>query len=255
MYVEVSGLRTYYEVHGEGEPVVLLHGGGMTAESWSQRVPALARRYRVFVPERRGHGRTPDSDGPMSYEGMAAETAGFLDELGVGRARVVGWSDGGSVAMHLALSRPDLVAKLVVIGALAGNDGATGGMSDLLSGSEESQALLRMMFQPLYAALSPDGPGHFEVALAKWLSMWQEGPGLAVSDLAKISAPVLVMQGDHDGVRVEHSAEIARTVPDAQLAVLPGTSHSAPLEKPHLVNLILLELLGEQPTTLMFDLR
>jgi pimeloyl-ACP methyl ester carboxylesterase len=88
----------------------------------------------------------------------------------------------------------------------------------------------------------------------KWLSLWQEGPGLAVSDLAKISAPMLVMQGDHDGVRVEHSAEIARTVPDAQLAVLPGTSYSAPLEKPDLVNLILLEFLGEQQATLMFDL-
>jgi pimeloyl-ACP methyl ester carboxylesterase len=69
MFVEVSGLRTYYEVHGEGEPVVLLHGGGVTAESWSEQVPALARQYRVFVPERRGHGRTPDSDGPDELPG------------------------------------------------------------------------------------------------------------------------------------------------------------------------------------------
>jgi pimeloyl-ACP methyl ester carboxylesterase len=97
--------------------------------------------------------------GPMSYRGMASETAGFLDELGIGRARMVGWSDGGSVAMHLALSRPDLVAKLVVIGALAGNEGAAGGMNDLVSGSEESRALPRTMFEPLYAALAPGGPG------------------------------------------------------------------------------------------------
>ncbi len=254
MYVTVSGLRTYYEVHGAGRPVVLLHGGGMSAESWAQQVPALAEHYRVFVPERRGHGRTPDAEGPMSYAGMADETAALLDELGLREARVVGWSDGGAVAMHLALRRPDLVSKMVVIGAFANNDGATEGSAALLSGGEESLAMLHQMFEPLYTALSPDGPGHFKVVLEKWLRMWQEGPLLEVAELAGIGVPVLVMQGDHDGVRVEHSAQIARTVPDAQLAVVPGTSHTLPLEKPDLVNRMLLDFLGDEPAPMLFDL-
>jgi len=254
-YVTVSGARVYYEVHGSGEPVVLLHGGGGTAESWSLQVPALAGRYQVFVPERRGHGRTADSDGPLSYAGMAEETAAFADTLGLGPARIVGWSDGGAVALHLALSRPDLVAKLVIIGQYANNAGATERCLALLDGGEDGRALFRQALEPPYAALSPDGPGHFPVVFGKWLRLWREGPSLEVSELSRISAPALVMQGDHDGVRVEHSAELARVIPDAQLAVLPGTSHAAPVEKPDLVNQILLDFLSDQRTPLIFDLR
>ena len=93
-YVNAGGVRTYYEIHGEGESLVLLHGGLATAESWAMQIPALAERYRVYVPERRGHGRTPDVAGPMTYEMMAEDTAAFLDAAGTGTAHLVGWSDG-----------------------------------------------------------------------------------------------------------------------------------------------------------------
>jgi pimeloyl-ACP methyl ester carboxylesterase len=96
-YVNAGGVRTFYEVRGEGEPLVLLHSGLATTESWAMRIPALAQRYRVYVPERRGHGRTPDVDGPITYETMAA---------GTGPAHLVGWSDGAVVGMLVALRRP-----------------------------------------------------------------------------------------------------------------------------------------------------
>ena len=247
-YVTVRGTQTYYEVAGEGEPLLLLHGGGVTVESWAQQSPALAEHYRVYLPERSGHGRTADREGEASYAGMADETASFMAALGIGAAGVVGWSDGGAVALHLALRHPELVRRLVVIGAHANNDGGSEEGLALVDGGEESLAALRQMFGGLYAALSPDGPEHFEVVLRKWLRMWQEGPGIELAELQRIAVPSLVMQGDHDGVLVEHSAAMMRSLPLGQLAVVPGTSHALPLEKPALVNQLLLDFLGEDAT-------
>ncbi|KMS77328.1 hypothetical protein ACM01_01490 [Streptomyces viridochromogenes] len=252
-YVTVRGLRTYYEEAGTGEPLLLLHGGGVTAESWSQQIAALAEHYRVLVPERRGHGRTQDLAGPVTYPDMAEDTAAFLDELGTGPVRVAGWSDGGVVGLHLALIRPESVSKLVVIGA-ATQEGAHGYADALYDGSEESRQILTQMFHGPYAALSPDGPDHFPVVLDKLIRLWREGPGLALDDLGRIRVPVLVMQGDRDGVPVEHSAAMARALPDAQLAVVPGTSHAVPLEKADLVNRMLLDFFSSRQDVRMFAL-
>ena len=105
-YIDAGGVHTYYEVRGPGDPVVMLHGGFATIETWEAQAAALAERYRVYLPERRGHGRTPDVDGRMTYEAMAADTAAFMEALGIGPAHLVGWSDGGSVALYVALRRP-----------------------------------------------------------------------------------------------------------------------------------------------------
>ncbi len=251
-YVMARGLRTYYEEWGAGDPVVLLHGGGVTADSWYGQAPALAARYRVLAPERRGHGRTPDVEGPYSYDGMADDTAAFMDEVGAGPAHVIGWSDGAVVALHLALRRPDLVAKLVVIGSAVTDEGATEAARALNVDDEEGRETLTRWFLPLYEPLSPDGPEHFPVFLGKLTRMWSGGTGLELADLARIAAPTLVMQGDDDGVRAAHSAEMAATLPEAQLAVVPGTSHALPLEKPDLVSRLLLDFLADDhPPKLM----
>ncbi|MBY8886454.1 alpha/beta hydrolase [Streptomyces sp. PTM05] len=244
-----GALPTYYERWGSGgdgerPPVLLLHGGGTGAFSWWGQAPALAERYDVHVPERRGHARTPDVDGPMSYEAMADDTAAFMAAAGLRAARVVGWSDGATVALHLALRHPELVERLVVIGGGVTREGATPA-ADALIHDDASRELLAGMFAPQYEPLSPDGPGHFPVVFAKLLRMWRAGTGIELADLARITVPVLVMQGDDDGVRVEHSAEMVAALPDAQLAVVPGTSHALPLEKPALVTRLLLDFLGE----------
>lgn len=115
-YVDVNGLNTYYEVHGRGEPLILMHGGFCTVETFAKMLPGLAEHYRVFVPERRGHGRTPDVDGPYTYQAMAADTTGFMQALGIESAHLVGYSDGANTALIVAMERPDLVRKLVSIG-------------------------------------------------------------------------------------------------------------------------------------------
>jgi pimeloyl-ACP methyl ester carboxylesterase len=243
-YVEAGGVLTYFEVEGEGEPVLLLHGGGVNGETWVAQVDALARHYTVIIPERRGHGRTPDVDGPVTMDLMTADLIAFIERLEIGPARVIGWSDGGKLGAWLALARPELVRKLVLIGAELTRAGQTPAAEQLMT--DQGLEQLAVAFRAQYEMLAPDGPGHFDVVFAKWAEMWRTMPDLDLGELAeRLTMPVLVMQGDDDGVRIEHSLEIAKALPDAQLAVVPGTSHGLPLEKPELVNQLLIDFLAD----------
>ncbi|RZU10399.1 pimeloyl-ACP methyl ester carboxylesterase [Kribbella rubisoli] len=185
-------------------------------------------------------------DGPVSMEIFAADTAAFIEALGLGPVHVVGWSDGGKVGMNLALSRPELVRKLVLIGTELTHTGGTAANQALLEPA--GLEFLAGAFRPQYDALSPDGPAHFDVVFAKWVQMWKTVPDIEPATLTTLPMPVLLMQGDDDCVRLEHTAEVARAIPDAQVAVVPGTSHGLPLEKPDLVNRILLDFLGDPQT-------
>jgi pimeloyl-ACP methyl ester carboxylesterase len=251
-YVNAGGVRTYYETHGEGEPLVLLHGGLATAESWAMQIPAFADRYRVYVPERRGHGRTPDVAGPMTYEMMAEDTAAFLDAAVTGTAHLSGWSDGAVVGMLVALRRPELVRKLVVIGQYFNFDGQVPEFRAMLDYWSYN---LPEELHELYDRVSPDGPEHFPVVLEKMMRMWSEEPDISLPELAGVRVPTLVMQGDDDIVKVEHSTALAATLPDAQLAIIPGSSHMAPLEKPDLVNRLILDFLSDHQPEKMMSLR
>jgi pimeloyl-ACP methyl ester carboxylesterase len=244
-YVTVAGLPTWHEVAGEGPTVVLLHGGFVGASSWAAQAPALASAgFRVHVPERRGHAHTRDVDGPLTYEVMAADTIAYLDAEVAGPAHLVGWSDGAVVALIVALRRPDLVARLVLIGQYYNSSGRVPD-SDLirLLRSEEGKGFLRRSYDPV----SPDGPGHFEVVYAKTMAMIDSEPEIDLATLAAVPAPALVLQGDRDEVTLEHSAAVAAALGDGRLAVLPGT-HLLPIELPDLVTPLLISFLrGSAP--------
>jgi pimeloyl-ACP methyl ester carboxylesterase len=240
-YVDVAGRKTWHEVSGEGDPVVLLHGGFVGASSWAGQAPALAGAgYRVHMPERRGHGHTPDVAGPLSYSAMADDTVAYLDQV-VGRpAPLIGWSDGAVIALLVAQRRPDLAAGLVLIGQYLNSAGrAAGGLLDEILGSDpEVVSFLREE----HDQLSPDGPAHFPVFYEKMISMYRAEPELELAGLAAVDVPALVLQGDRDEVTVAHSAAVAAVLPQGRLAVLPGT-HLLPIESPGLVNELLLAFL------------
>jgi pimeloyl-ACP methyl ester carboxylesterase len=244
-YIEVAGRRTWHEVSGEGDPVVLLHGGFVGAASFFRQVPALAEAgYRVHVPERRGHAHTPDVEGPLSYSVMADDTVAYLEQEAGGPAHLVGWSDGAVVALLVARRRPDLVGRMVLIGQYYNSSGrvAGGELVEFLS-SPEAVTFLRQAYDPF----SPDGPDHFSVVHAKMVRMIATEPEIALDTLAGVSAPTLVLQGDRDEVTVEHSLAVVAALPEARLAVLPGT-HTLPLERPDLVNSLILSFLrGTDP--------
>jgi pimeloyl-ACP methyl ester carboxylesterase len=240
-YASVNGLKTYYEVHGEGEPLLLMHGGFCTVETFARQTPELAKHYRVFVPERRGHGRTPDVDGPITYEAMAEDTIGFMGALGIGSAHLVGYSDGGNTALVLAHTRPELIRKLVCIGANFHYDGMAPEAVQVMEHATPENFYPWLINK--YKEVSPDGPEHLPEVFKKIMRMWREEPALTANDLARIQAPTLVLVGDRDWVAPEHSLEMFRSIPTAQLCVVPGATHGAPFEKATLVNQIVLEFL------------
>lgn len=249
-YLDAGGVHTYYEIEGDGDPLVLLHGGFTTIESWGAQTPALAERYRVHLPERRGHGRTPDVPGPTGFGIMARDTIAFMEALGITAAHVVGWSDGAVVGLELALARPDLVRKLVFMSGHANLDGLAPAQAAQLSNLTPD--LLPPMLREAYDAVSPDGPDHFPVVFEKLTAAWKIEPRYAMSDLARVSSPTLVMLADDDIVRVDHAAAMQAAIPDAQLAVVPGTDHLLLFEKPELVSRLILDFLADEQPPKMF---
>jgi pimeloyl-ACP methyl ester carboxylesterase len=243
-YVAAGGLRTYYEALGAGEPLVLLHGGLCTIETWGGQASALAERYRVYLPERRGHGRTPDVEGPFTYGDMADDTIAFMDALAIGRAHLVGWSDGALVGLIVALRRPDLVSKLVLIGQPVTLDGARPEYAAMLE--QMTPDSFPPMLQEAYAAVSPDGADHFAVVFEKCRALWASETGIAVADLAAVAVPTLILLGDDDLPTIEHAGALQRALSDSQLGVVPGASHGLPMEKPELTNWLILDFLAAE---------
>ena len=234
-YANVNGVKHYYEVHGSGAPVVLLHGGISNIQTSFDRVSAdLARRYQVVGIERVGHGHTADSDRPLSYEGMADDTAAVLAQLGLGRVDLVGWSDGGIVSLLVASRYPGLVRKVVVVGASTGLDGVQPDFLGRLRGMtpEELVKLLGKERQAAYVRVSPDGPDHWPVIVGKIKDLWLSRR-VEKEQLVAIEAEVLVVAGDRDiWATPEHSVEIFRSLRRGRLWIVPGTGHDVLISRP-----------------------
>jgi pimeloyl-ACP methyl ester carboxylesterase len=240
-YVDADAVHTWYAEYGSGAPLLLLHGALTDASEFGANIPALAQRFRVLTPERRGHGHTPDVDGPISYDLMARDTIEFLQKLDLRRAHLVGHSDGANVALLVALARPDLVDRLVLISGNFHHDG-------LLDGLDIGELATSEYFLDAYGQVSPDGREHFPVVVAKIARMVATEPSLTTADLAGVRARTLVMAGDDDAIAAEHTLALYRGIPDAELAVVPGTSHALIIEKPALCNEIIVDFLTTDPT-------
>lgn len=247
-YVTLGPVRMWYDEHGSGELLVLLHPGMADARAFGPNVGPLAERFRVFTPERRGHGRTPDVDGPYSYEQLADDTAAFIEQVVGGPAHLVGCSDGACVALLTAVRHPHLVRRLVCVAGVFHHEGWVEGATEL----DEPTA---RWFAAAHAELSPDGPDAYPVVSAKLDRMHAEGPTLTAAGLAGISCRTLVMVGDDDEVRLEHAIAHYRAMPTAELAVVPGTSHGLMVEKPELVNRMIVDFLADEPVPTVAPIR
>jgi len=241
-YIDLDGISTWYDETGEGEPLVLLHpgGGGVDSRALGPNLGALTENFKCFTPERRGHGRTPDVDGPITFDAMADDTIHFIEKVVGEPTRILGVSDGAIVGLHVALRRPDLVNRLVFAAGVFHHEGW---WPEVIDPSNEPPAFLR----DNYAELSPDGGEHYEVIVEKLARMHQIDPSLDQSDLAAIPCRTLVMLGDDDEVRLEHAIALYRALPNAELAIVPGTSHGLLVEKPRLVNSIIIDFLTNDP--------
>jgi pimeloyl-ACP methyl ester carboxylesterase len=219
-YAAVNRLDMYYEVHGEGPPILLQHGGlGTIPEKW---IPDFSPRFQVIAMEQMGHGRTADvMDRPFHYHDMAEDTVELMRQLGIESAAIVGYSDGGIIGLDMAIHHPERVTKLAVTGANCRTDGYTA----------ENLAWVRS-FDPdaepvsdVYARLSPDGADHWPILLGRLKPMWALEPSFTHEQLQSIEAPTLIIVGDEDIVTPEHAVEMFRTIPAAQLCVVPHSGH------------------------------
>jgi len=243
-YITANGIKTYYEENGRGEPLVLMHGGFGTAESMLPMSAELSKHYRVFVPERRGHGHTPDA-GPISYDLMAADTIAFMEALGIAKAQLVGYSDGAIVGLFMAMQRPDLVNKLAPISANFHFNGLTEHMRTIFANATpEAFAAVLGDLVTAYNAYSPDGPDHFPVLFAKMKELFLTQPTLTVDDLAAIKAPTLVVAADRDLMTIEHTLALFQAISNAQLCIVPGANHNLVFDKADQVSAAVMRFLS-----------
>jgi pimeloyl-ACP methyl ester carboxylesterase len=248
-YVQTGAVRTWYDDHGDGESLVLLHGGLVDARWFEPNLAPLAERFHVYTPERRGHGHTADVEGPITYRVMADDTIAFLDAVLGGPSDLVGHSDGAVVAMLVAIQRPDLVNRLVMI---------SGGFDKSGEAAPDAEFDVDQVVQFLgtaYGEVSPDGEAHFPVVVAKIGELMKKEPHIDVSELSRIGHRTLVMFSDDDLVTLQHAVEMFEALPNAELAVVPGTSHFLTQEKPHLVNALVLDFLTNEPVPTVAPIR
>lgn len=213
-YVTVNGVHTWYDERGDGETVVLLHGGLTDSRDFEPNLARLAERFRLLLPDRRGHGHNADVPGPITTELMAADIAAFPDKLTDRPAHLVGYSAGAAVALRVALERPELIDRLVLISGAFHRDGMimlpTAGV---VPPPQVSNA---------YAEVSPEGAEHFPTVIAKIARAAAEEPGLCREDLAAIVRPTLVMAGDDDLLTLDHTVQLYQSLPNAQLTIIPA---------------------------------
>ncbi|MBT1709297.1 alpha/beta hydrolase [Fulvivirgaceae bacterium PWU5] len=219
-YAIVNGLKLYYELHGTGKPLVLLHGGGSTIESNFARVlPALARTHQVIAIELQAHGHTADIDRSFSFEQDADDVSALLQHLHIEKADILGFSNGGTTALQVAIRHPKQVNKLVLASTLYKRDGMPTDFFEFMQQTtlEQMPAPLKEAYRKVNA--DPQGLQKMFTRDATRMIHFQD----ISDDLIKaIQAPALVINGDTDVIRVEHALLLSRTLPHAELAILPG---------------------------------
>ena len=220
-----DGVTFYYETYGEGEPLLMVHGNGASIGSFVKQIEYFKSKYRVIAMDSREQGKSGGSDKPLTYEVMTDDLAALMDHLKTGPVDVLGWSDGGIEALLLGIRHPGKVKKLVAMAAnlnpsLDAIYPETDGMVKQIAGTLTPEALA-----------TPEGKKQ-----AKLVNLMANHPNINPKALASITAPTLVLSGDQDLIRLEHTVAIFNALPNAELAVFPNSTHAVPLDDPEAFN-------------------
>lgn len=258
-YASVNGLKMYYEVHGKGEPVVMLHGAFMAVSGdWAEWVGELAKTRKVIAVEMQGHGRTADIDRPMSGANLADDVVALLDELKISKADVIGYSMGGGVALELAVRHPERVRKVVCLSAVSRSDGW------VKEGADAIEKITADVFKgtPIeaeYKKLNPR-PDGFPEFVKHVIDSGAKPYDLGADRLKATKAPIFFIHGDADGVRLDHIAEMYRLKggevhgdmhprPASRLAVIPDTTHVTLMNRKSVIIPMISDFLDAKPKT------
>ncbi|HEU5164747.1 MAG TPA: alpha/beta hydrolase [Chitinophagaceae bacterium] len=229
-YAEVNGIKLYYEVYGEGPPLVVLHGNGGSISGGSLHYPELIKKYKLIAIDSRAQGKSTDTDLPLTYELMASDVNALLEELKIDSAFVWGQSDGAILGLILAMNSPRKVKKVLAFGA-------------------NIQPDTTALFSWAVNAIAKDAKDNPNPKTKKLNQLMRDHPNIPFTNLSKINIPVLIMAGDRDAIRPEHTLKLFQNIPKSQLCILPGTTHGTAWEKPDLFLRILTDFF-DKPFTM-----
>jgi len=223
-HADINGIKMYYETYGSGDPLLVIHGNGQSITDMHFQVEHFARNYQVIVADNRGHGNSGLGEGQLTYIQMMEDYNALLEQLGITGAKVIGWSDGGILSLLLAIHHPDKVKKMAIMGANLRPD-----QTAIYSWTQE---LLQPLSDTVDEMISNNDTTDNWPLIRQHLNLLMTQPNIPVESLHKIKAPVLVIAGDKDIIRGEHSLEIFENLNQAHLAILPGQTHWAPVTDP-----------------------
>jgi pimeloyl-ACP methyl ester carboxylesterase len=217
-YYNIRGFKMYAEVYGQGKPLLFIHGNGGSINNFTKNIPYFSQKYKVIIADSRAQGKSADPGDSLSYEMMADDYAALLDQMKIDSAYVIGWSDGGINGLLMAIRHPEKVKKLAITGA------------NLRPDTTAVPQSIWDMVMPMYTQLKEKpGKNDIEKNGYKLMRLLAENPHIPITDLQKISCPTLVIGGDHDVIKEEHTMEIYKNIPNSYLWILPNSGHSTPV--------------------------
>lgn len=238
-YVDVNDIRVYYEVYGEGELLLLLHGNGGSIENFIYQIPELSKHFKVIAVDSRAQGRSSDSDREITYALMASDMSELIDKLNLGKVNVVGWSDGGNVGLELAFAHPEKVLKVVAFGANYTHENWMAPADSVTLASDDPlwirTSIVMKKYNTAFERLSPNKE-RIPVIKKKLEDLMANYPNFTIDQLKTINIPFLIAVGDHDAINLDQTIAMFTNLPKAQLLIVPGASHFVPVEYPELIN-------------------
>lgn len=217
-YYDIRGFKMYCEVYGQGQPLLIIHGNGGSINNFIYQIPYFAKKYKVIIADSRAQGKSIDPGDSLTYEMMADDYSALLDAMKIDSAYVIGWSDGGINALLLAIRHPEKVKELASTGA------------NLVPDTTAVPQQIWDMVSPVYLTLkAKKDKTELEKTQYKLFRLLVEQPHIPLSDLHKIKCPSLIIGGDHDVIKEEHTMLIYKNIPKAYLWILPASGHSTPI--------------------------
>jgi len=241
-YMNVNGLRMYYQIKGKGPALLLIHGGTVCTDAYKPEISAFSKRFKVIAADNQGHGRTNDIDRDISYKNMALDQLALLDKLNIDSVIVFGHSDGAIVALNMVLyGGTNKIKKLILVGANYQPNGLADDIVDAIRNlrAEDLQS-------DCYIKYSPDGVEHWPVVFQKLQPMWLNEPNISEEELNTINIPTLIIVGDHDMVKTNHTIKMFENINNSQLLIFPNATHNVVSEKIDLIFPIIFDFIEKK---------
>jgi pimeloyl-ACP methyl ester carboxylesterase len=240
-YIDVNDIKIYYETYGEGEPLMLFHGNGGSIESFGSQIPELSKHFKVIAVDSRGQGRSSDSDKEITYTLMASDMNELIDKLKLGSVNIVGWSDGGNIGLELAYAHPEKVKKLFASGANYSHENYLTPYDSTLIMDKNDPLIVALKTSRQKRAARASArlipiPKSSPATKKKLEDLMEKYPNFTIEQLKQINVPALIAVGDHDLIALDHTVELFKSLPHAQLLIVPGATHRVLVEQPDLMN-------------------